>query len=285
MPVLLPFHFAENPGFLSFNFEPTVIVGIAVAGFLYFRWIAVHRQRHPGEQVVSLKQQVYFSLGLFTFALALLSPLDAFATYLLSMHMVQHILLTIVGPPLLLLGLPREMVQAIAGLGRPWTAWRFITRPLIAFFVFNAVFSLIHLPVLYNLILVNQPVHIISHLLLMGTAVVAWWPVLAPGREYGEMSPLMKMLYLVANTVPGQVVGAIITLTNPPIYSEYAEAPFRLWGLSLQYDQEIGGLLMWVGVGSFFLFAAGMAFFKWAHAADDAERRRISGASTATPRS
>ena len=189
---------------------------------------------------MSLKQQVYFAFGFFTFALALLLPLDAFACYPLSMHTrctwCSIILLTIVGPPLLL-RLPREVVQTAADPGRPWTAWRFITRPLLASFVFNVVFLLIH-----------PPVHIISHLPLMETALVAWWPVLAPGREYGEISSLMTMLYLVANTVPGQLAGAVVTLTNPPsIYSKHAEAPFRLGGLLLQYDREIGGQFIWAG--------------------------------------
>lgn len=275
--MLLPFHFVEDPSFRSWQLEPTVTVGILVVGFLYFRWIRRERAKHPDEEVVSTRQQTYFVLGLVAFVLALLSPVDAWADYLLTMHMVQHILLTIVGPPLLLLGLPVGMVKSLASTGRLWTAWRFITRPLTAFFVFNFFFSFMHLPVLYNLILRNEIVHVGAHLGLMGTALIVWWPVLAPGREYGEMSNAIKMLYLMANTVPGQIVGAAITLTNPPIYYEYTLAPFRLWGMSLQTDQEVGGLLMWVGVGSFFLWVAGMAFFKWAHAADDAERRRVSG--------
>jgi putative membrane protein len=280
--MLVPFHFVENPGFGSWHFEPTVVVGVAVAAFLYFRWIQQHRLNNPSEEFVSTGQQVTFVFGLLTFIVALISPIDAWATYLLSIHMTQHILLTVVGPPLVLLGLPRAMVVSMANLGTPWTVWRFLTRPLVAFFLFNAVFSFMHLPVLYNLILVNQPVHITAHVLLMGTALLSWWPVLAPGREFGEISPAMKILYLVAHTVPGQVVGAIITLSAAPIYSEYALAPQRLWGLSLQNDQEIGGLLMWVGIGSFYVLVAGLAFFKWAEDADNEERRRISTPTSAT---
>lgn len=279
--MLIPFHFASNPGFLSWQLEPTVIVGVATAGFLYIRFVQLHKQRNPHSASITAKHQAMFALGLLSFVLALLSPIDAWASYLLSMHMTQHILLTIVGPPLLLLGLPKPAIEALARMGRPWTAWLFITRPLVAFFLFNTVFALMHLPLYYNLILRNQPVHIASHLILIGTAIVMWWPVLAPGREYGEISPAMKILYLVASTVPGQVVGAIITLAAAPLYSEYALAPLRIWGMSLQTDQEIGGLLMWVGVGSFYLGVAGMAFFKWAAAADDAERRRITKPSTA----
>lgn len=275
--MLFPFHFVENPTIWSWYLEPTVTVGILLTGFLYFRWIKQYREKNPGEEGATRKQQVYFGLGLLTFVFALLSPIDPWAEYLLSVHMLQHILLTIVGPPLLVYGLPKPMVNSLSGIGRPWTAWRFITKPLIAFALFNFTFSAIHLPAVYNLILTNQAFHIAMHLALMGTAIVAWWPVLAPGAEHGELTSLKKMVYLVAHTVPGQIVGAIITLTGAPIYAEYANAPYRLWGMSLQTDQEVGGLLMWVGVGSFYLAAAGRAFFIWARDADAAERRRITG--------
>lgn len=276
--MLIPFHFVENPSFLSWQLEPTVTVGILAAAFLYFRWIRNERAKRPAEEVVTTKQQVLFVSGLAAFVLALLSPLDPFADYLLTVHMMQHILLSIVGPPLLLMGLPVGLVHSLSKIGRPWTVWRALTKPLRAFFLFNGVFSFMHLPVIYNLILRNELVHIGAHLALMGTAIIMWWPVLAPGREYGEISPAMKILYLVASTVPGQLVGAIITLVAAPLYDEYAKAPFRLWGMSLQTDQEIGGLLMWVGVGSFFLWVAGTAFFKWAHQADEDERRRVTPA-------
>jgi putative membrane protein len=276
--MLLPLHtgFAANPGFGSWQFEPTVIIGIAVAGFLYFRWIRNYERSHPGERAASGIQQTAFVMGLATFAIALLSPVDVFASYLLTMHMTQHILLTIVGPPLLLAGLPKAMVKGWTGFGVAWDIWRVVTKPVVAFILFNAVFSLIHLPVFYNLILRNEPVHIASHLGLIGTALLSWWAVLAPGREFGELSPAVKSLYLLAHTVPGQIVGAIITFSSASvIYFEYTHALERLWGLSLVTDQEIGGMLMWIGVGTFYMLAAGLGFYRWADEADSRERRRI----------
>lgn len=276
--MFIPLHtgFAENPSFGSWQLEPTVIIGIAVAGFLYFRWIRNYERSHPGEQAASTAKQVTFVLGLATFVIALLSPVDVFSSYLLSMHMTQHILLTVVGPPLLVAGLPKMMVQRWAQLGMAWDVWRMLTRPAVAFILFNAFFSLMHLPVFYNVILRNEIVHIASHLTLIGTALLSWWAVLAPGREFGELSQAMKSIYLLAHTVPGQIVGAIITFSSASvIYVEYSHAPERLWGLSLVTDQEIGGLLMWIGVGTFYMLAAGLGFYRWADEADSRERSRI----------
>ncbi len=277
--MLVPLHtgFVENPGFGSWQFEPTVVIGVAVAGFLYFRWIHNYETRNPGVRAASAVQKGLFIAGLATFIVALLSPVDVFASYLLTMHMTQHILLTIVGPPLLLAGLPKVMYQWFSERGSLWDYWRVLTNPVVALLVFNAVFSLIHLPVFYDLILRNEPVHIASHLALMGTALLSWWPVLAPGREFGELSPAIKGLYLLAHTVPGQIVGAIITMAGTVLYVEYSHAPERVWGLTLIGDQEIGGLLMWIGVGSFYFAAAGLAFYRWADEADGKEERRITG--------
>lgn len=280
--MLVPLHagFAKNPGFGSWQLEPTVIVGTAVAIFFYYRWIRRYESSHPGEHPASGKQQAAFLAGIFTIVIALISPIDIFGSYLLTMHMTQHLLLTIVGPPLLLLGLPREMCAAFARTGTIWEIWRKLTRPLVGFIVFNATFTLIHLPPAYNLILRNEPVHIASHMAFIGTALLSWWSVLAPGREYGELPPAIKAIYLLAHTIPGQLAGGIITLSGSILYVEYTHAPFRLWGMSLMTDQQVGGMLMWVGVGTFYLVAAGVAFFRWASVADNEERQRLSSTET-----
>ena len=278
--LLLPFHvgFVENPGIWSWQLEPAAITGIAVTAFLYFRWIHHYRLAHPGEEFVSRRQQVLFVAGLATFAIAMLSPVDPIGSYLLSMHMVQHVLLALIGPPLLLMGMPKAMYVALSNLGQVWTIWRKLTQPVLAFLLFNGFFSAIHLPILYNLILRVEVIHVAAHLLLMGTAFLSWWSVLAPGREFGELPQAIKSLYLLAHTVPGQIVGGVITLASSIIYVEYTHAPQRLWGLSLKTDQEIGGLIMWTFMGTFYLTIAAIAFYRWAAAADNEERKRLARA-------
>jgi len=259
----------------SWQLDVPVIVGIVGSAAIYL-WItsASERARYPDSEPVSVGQKFSFFTGLLAFAIALLSPLEPMADdYLLSGHMVQHILLTIVGPPLVLLGIPAWLYRVVAqAVGPVWTAWRFVTRPLLAFVLFNLTFALVHFPAFYNLALRDQNVHILEHVLLWSTAFIGWWPILAPDEELGALPRPLKGLYLLGSTIPGQVVGALLTFSGSVVYDEYERAP-RLWGLAPLTDQQIGGLLMWVLVGTFFLAAALITFARWAGEQAAADRR------------
>jgi len=260
----------------SWQFDVPVIVGIIGSAAIYL-WItsASERQRYPGSAPVPASQMASFFGGLFAFAIALLSPVEPLSDdYLLSGHMIQHILLTIVGPPLILLGIPAWLYRVIAAaVGPIWTAWRFVTRPLLAFILFNLTFAVVHFPAFYNLALRDQNVHILEHVLLWSTAFVGWWPILAPDEDLGALPRPLKGLFLLGSTIPGQVVGALLTFSGSIVYSEYESAP-RLWGLSPLVDQQIGGLLMWVLVGTFFLAAALITFGRWASSQTAADQAR-----------
>ncbi len=261
----------------SWQFDIPVILGILGSAAIYL-WVtsASERGRYPGGEDVPPLRMVSFFSGLLAFAVALLSPIEPLSDdYLFSAHMVQHILITIVGPPLVLLGIPGWLFQAIAqGLGPVWKVWRFLTMPLLAFVLFNLTFAVVHFPAIYNLALRDENVHIFEHVLLWSTAFIGWWPVLAPSEALGALSRPLKGLYLLGCTLPGQIVGALLTFANSVVYDEYERAP-RLWGLSALTDQQIGGLLMWVLVGNFFLIAALITLGRWAAAQADSDQRRM----------
>lgn len=258
----------------DWQLDPPVTLGLLGATGLYL-WVTSARQRghYAGARPVELWRMACFFAGLLAFAAALLSPLEPLAdSFLLTGHMLQHLLITIAGPPLLLLGLPPWLWEALArGSGRLWKVWLLITRPVPAFAIFNLTFAMVHLPVFYNLALSNQNVHILEHVLLWSTAFVGWWCVVAPSKALGAISDPLKGLYLIANTIPGQLVGALITFANPILYDQYAHAS-RVWGLSVRADQEIGGLIMWVGTGTFYLALALFFFLRWANAQVTADR-------------
>jgi putative membrane protein len=266
--------------FWSWSADPGVAFGVTLAGWYYLR-----AARRAGAQPVSRLRMASFFGGLAAVVVALLSPIGVIADdYLLSVHMVQHLLLTVVAPPLIILGTPRWMfegLQRIAG-GAPWRVWRFVTRPVLAFVLFQLPFALFHAPVIYDLGLRSQPFHIFEHLIFMLTAFVAWWPVLAPGRDMGQLSPPLAMLYLFASTLPGQIVGALITYADHPLYDTYANAA-RLWGLSPLVDQQIGGLIMWLGTSTLYLTVLAIVFFRWAGGEDRAERQRYGGGRPSPP--
>jgi putative membrane protein len=189
------------------------------------------------------------------------TPLDALAEQFITAHMVQHLVVTLAVPPLLLLGTPAWLIEPWFRSPTVLALGRFVTRPLVAFALFNIPFSLVHLPVLYELMLRNTAVHLLSLALFLLTALLLWWPVAGPLGALPRLSYPLQMLYLLVQTIPGQLIGAFLTF-SPPLYPFYAEIP-RPEGLSLHLDQQIAGLLMWVGGGLLYFIPLTAVFFVW----------------------
>jgi putative membrane protein len=205
---------------------------------------------------------VFFFTGLLITFIALESPIDRGGDYyLFSIHMVQHMLLMMVAPPLILLGIagarpsPRERHTTIR------TVWWAITRPWPAVIIFNAVLLLWHIPSLYDTTLTTVPVHIVEHLSFIGVGIIVWWPVVDPIRDAQTVtvSPLTKIAALSIAGIPPTVLGIIFALAPAPLYSFYEQAP-RLWGISALTDQQYGGVIM-LGVGNIVYFIAIIVVF------------------------
>ena len=177
--------------------------------------------------------------------------------------MLQHLLLTLVLPPLLLAGTPGWLLRPL--VQNPWVlrVARVVTHPVMAGVFFTAVLTVWHTVPLYDLMMRDHDVHIFTHLLFIVAAVIVWWPVMSPLPELPPLGLGLRMLYLFLVGIPMQLVAAIITLADSVLYAWYAEAP-RTWGLSALDDQKLGGLLMWVP-GNLYLFGAiGIVFMVWA---------------------
>ncbi len=198
-----------------------------------------------------------FFTGLLLTLIALESPIDRGGDlYLFSLHMVQHMLLMMVAPPLLLLGIAGAHPLARgrhATLRRLWWA---VTRPWPSVVIFNAVLLLWHIPSLYDTTLTTEPVHIMEHLSFIGVGLIVWWPVVDPIRDERTVTvgSLTKIAALGVAGIPPTVLGIVFALAPAPLYSFYAQAP-RLWGLSPLTDQQYGGVIM-LGVGNIVYFLA-----------------------------
>src|SRR6185436_8011077 len=182
--------------------------------------------------------------------------------YLFSAHMVQHLLLTLLVPPLLLAGTPGWMLRPALRYRPVAMLARFFTRPKIAFVVFNLVLAAWHVPALYNTAMANHSVHIVQHLMFMVAATLLWWPILSPLPELPRLSYPMQMLYLFLTTLPMSVVAVYITCSDNLLYPAYAAAP-RIRGILPLEDQLIGGLIMWIPGGLLFFGVISVIFFRW----------------------
>jgi putative membrane protein len=184
--------------------------------------------------------------------------------------MLQHVLLAMVVPPLLLLGLPQR-----------WLAIdRLRITPLNANLLFTAVLAVWHLPFLYEATLRNPLVHVTEHLTFLAAGVIFWWPVVGPAGRH-SLTTIGKIAYLGFAGVPPTVLGIAFIMSRSVLYPFYAAAP-RVFALSPIDDQRLAGLVMF-GLGNIIYFIAiSIIFFglddKAATAGDEAAEPASSGA-------
>jgi putative membrane protein len=252
-------------GWSSIHPETVLLAGAAAALYAW-AWRARGVRPAPG-------QAARFLGALVALLAALNGPLhDLSDGYLFSAHMVQHLVLTLVVPPLALTGLPGWMADALLAplLARRATAAvvRTVTRPLPAFGLYAVALIGWHLPGPYNHALEVHGWHVVEHLVLLATAVLGWWPIVSPSRLAPPLPYAAQLLYLFVFGMPMTVVAAMITAAEQILYPFYAAAP-RLTALTPLADQRLGGVIMWVPSGVIPLVAFTIVFFRWVAAEAD----------------
>lgn len=260
---------------VAWPFHLTILVGVGLVAGGYLYVVGKGRGRFADSSPVTTGHKIGFLGGLATILLVLQTPLDGLSDdYLFSAHMVQHLLISLVAPPLLLYGTPAWLVRPLVSR-RPvlLAALRGLTAPLVAFITFNAVFVVYHLPVVYEAALNSESLHVFVHMLLIVTGLLNWWPVLGVLPEAPRLLPPLQMLYLFVEILPQQILGVVFTYASSPFYARYVDAP-RLWPeVTAITDQQIGGLIMWVGGSTFYLFMFALIFLRWAAESEASDRR------------
>lgn len=250
-----------------FHAHPDTWFVVVLAAFGY--WYAVRRvgPRVMGGRatVVTRRQVLCFSAGLLAIELASDWPIhDLAENYLFSAHMLQHMLISLFAPPLLLLGMPAWLIRHIL---RPrWAAGtvRVLGRPLVAGLMFNTVIAISHAPFWVNATLEHHPLHFWAHLLLFVSALLMWFPVINKLEEFPTLSATGRMVYLFLQSVVPNVPVAFLVMSDGVLYRFYANAPHPIAGLNAINDQQLAGAIMKVG-GTFYLWGIiTVLFFRWA---------------------
>lgn len=261
-------HPVAQVGWTSWTIHWSTVIGLAALGGLYL-WGARRVQARAaaaGEDIPVLPrwQQITFFAGLFVIFASLNGPLhDLSDYYLFSAHMVQHLLLSLAVPPLLLVGTPGWLLRPLLAVRPIGSIARAVTKPIRCFIIFNVVISLWHLPPLYNTAMAYHPVHIVQHLTFMAASVLMWWPFLSPMPELPRLAYPGQMLYCFLMVIPMSIIAIYIAMADHVLYPAYSIAP-RIWDLTPMSDQQIGGLIMWVPGGLLFYVVMTFVFFKWA---------------------
>jgi cytochrome c oxidase assembly factor CtaG/ferredoxin len=240
----------------SWPSEPWLLVSLVLTAAIYARgWLHL---RHRDPQRWNARHLWAFLAGLAGVELALASPIETFASLVLQLHMVQHVLLMMVVPPLLWLGEP--FLPMLRGLPRPvrvvWVApvirSAFVRRvfirlshPMVALVLFVAASWGWHAPAAYELALRSARWHNFEHLCFLGTGLLFWYPVIRPYPSRPRWSLWALFPYLILADVQNTVLSALLTFSDRLLYPYYAQVP-RLGGLSALQDQSAAGLIMWI---------------------------------------
>lgn len=246
-----------------FEIHPSVLIGCLALAIGYLAVIGPLRRRRA-RQSVSRWRVLCFLLGLLVLFLALNGPIhDLSDNYLFSAHMLQHMLLMLIMPPLLLLGVPRWLFAGRLRRGRVERVARLVTHPLLAYVAYCVVFIGWHIPRFYNWALVDHDLHILQHLMFMTAATLMWWPVINPVPALQRIPEgLPQMAYLFAYSIPTVAISAFIAMSDTVLYPWY-ESSADLFGLTPLEDQRLGGLIMWIPGMLVFWIAITAIFFRW----------------------
>jgi cytochrome c oxidase assembly factor CtaG len=226
-----------------------------------------------------LWRSLSFLLGVAVVLVALQSGLDAYDDRLLSAHMVQHILLLMLAPPLLLLGAPvtlalralpvrhRRVLALMLARSRP------LTSPGICLSVFFLVLLAAHVPAVFDATLSDPPLHAFEHLAFLAAGLLLWWPLSNADPVLRErLGGLGRVFYMLAAMVPEDLIGAYLNRANTVVYQPYAAAA-RALGISAVADQQQAGAIMWVA-SSCIMAAGGLWAAMSAMSAEERRARR-----------
>jgi putative membrane protein len=258
---------AAGPLLSGWNLAPAVDLPLLAVGGLY--WLGVRRlERHVATPRWPASRSRSFLAGLVVLFVALVSPLDGEADRLLSLHMVQHLLLMELAPPLLLLGRPVTLALAaspvsvrtrLARLAHGRVA-RSVGSPAIGFGSFAGSLWVWHLTPLYAAAISDPMLHALEHLVFITSALLFWWPVIARDPGSARLSHPARLLYLFLSMPVMSLLGFVIAATDRVLYAPYAAA---LGPSSALADQRLAGTIMWESSMLVSVVALSAVLFDW----------------------
>lgn len=243
-------------------YPPSIYILAVVLAFVYFRWAA---RGNDGLTIASFWQKAAMISALLLLILIKGTPIQVLGhNYLFSVHMAQMAVLYLMIAPLMILAIPEQKWKGWLNTRSIITkAFEFLTRPLIALLVFNTLFSLYHIPLVFDASVSNPVLHYSYHTILLLTAFTMWWPVLCPVKELDTLSDIKKIGYVFANGVLMTPACALIMFADFQLYETYRNVPQLYAAMTPSEDQHVGGVTMKIFQEVIYAFVLALIFYRW----------------------
>ncbi len=257
---------------LKWAWDPALLLFVLL-GILYYRGLKAFRGPLP----IKKWQIGLYYLGVTIVIAALLPPIDPLSDQLFFMHMVQHLMITNIGVPLMMFGVPfficvrgispsvRRNIYFPIVRSRP-LRWLFnlVSKPLVSLFLFQAAYWFWHVPYYYNLALLNDAWHLVEHATFAWASILLWRNIIDPHPMKSPIKLPMRMLYVMGLMAANVILSAFLSFSDDVWYA-YVGRPIPEWWKPWNHldDQRLGGLLMWVPGEFIDFFVVSVIFIIW----------------------
>jgi putative membrane protein len=250
-----------------------LIVGLTVL-YAYAGRVIGPKVVPAGEPPITRSQRRWFVVGILLLWGAVDWPVhDIGEEHLYFVHMIQHLALMLLVPPIMLMATPEWLARLVVGDGRVNAGMRRLARPVPAGAAFALLTLVSHAPVVVNTAASNGLFHYGVHAILVTSALLFWLPVCGPFPELRISVPAQMIYLFVASLVP-TVPGAWMIFADGAVYSTY-DTPARLWGISVTSDQQVAGAIMKLVGGTYLWVVITGLFFRWASGQEARDRGQV----------
>ena len=276
---------APAPSFTSlltrWEFDPLFIILIGISSWLYISGVRRVKANHPNSPFPRRRIAFFFG-GIGTLILALISPPATYDTTLFSVHMWQHILLTMIAAPLLVLGTPITLALRAAPVRvrkevllpiLHSRGMRILTFPVLSWIIFAVVMWGSHFSPLYEDSLENAWIHRLEHFFYITAALMFWWQAIGADPTPWRMPHPVRLLYVFLQMPQNSFLAVSIYSADHVLYPHY-ESLVRTWGPSPLADQQAAGVSMWIGGDMMFLIACAFVIAGWVKHEDREAKRQ-----------
>ncbi|WP_026570483.1 cytochrome c oxidase assembly factor CtaG [Sediminibacillus terrae] len=266
--------------------SPYYLLFVIALGLIYYLITFTFREKFTDKGRPSRKQLIYFYTGLVILYLIKGSPIDLLSHIMFTSHMIQMSLYYLVFPILIIKGIPEWIWRNVFSVPGLKQVLHLLTKPLIALLLFNGLFSMYHMPVIFDFAKANVVAHAVITTVILLAAFLVWWPIFTPIKEMDKLSPLMKIGYIFANGVLITPACGLIIFSGHSLYATYSETSGWIQAMSLCVpqsvlnglpltgpqmfspipvleDQQLGGILMKIMQEIVYGFVLARIFFGW----------------------
>ncbi|PAV29886.1 cytochrome c oxidase assembly factor CtaG [Virgibacillus profundi] len=268
--------------------SPYFLLFVLGLGVLYFLITGPFRHKFGGSEKPSGKQQVFFYVALLLLYAVKGSPIDLLTHITLTAHMAQMAIYYLLFPILVIKGVPEWIWRKFVNLRVIRPVLKLLTKPLISLLLFNSLFSLYHIPAVFDFSKSSQMAHTSISLIILLAAFIVWWPVITPVKEYDTLNPLLKIAYIFANGVLITPACVLIIFADHPLFAAYSQdgawlqamalcvpgdvlqgisfaisGPEMFSSMSTMEDQQLGGIIMKIMQEITYGIILGRVFYKW----------------------